>query len=81
MEMQPKTAQQLREALQLGPTQFGFKKLGGTLRFASGTTNLALIPMEHHPKGTGREGRKVNFFDLQKQAWRSVSERSELYIL
>ena len=71
----------LRARLQEGITQFAFKKLDGDLRTAVGTTNLGSIPMTHHPKGTGKSpSNVVAFFDVEKQAWRSVSTSMEIFV-
>ena len=81
MILSPITHDALRAELRKGVLAFGFKKLDGTFRTAVGTTNLSLIPTEHHPKG-GRASspRAVVFFDVEKRAWRSLSARVEVYV-
>lgn len=73
---------QLREALQSGPTYFCFWKKDGSLRNAYGTTKRSLIPASEHPKGkrTTPSG-QLCFYDLEKMAWRSLKvEFFECYI-
>jgi hypothetical protein len=81
MVLEPISPDLLRARLRSGVVQFAFKKLDGTLRTAVGTTNLATIPTEHHPKGTGNPSeRSVRFFDIEKREWRSVSAQQEIYV-
>jgi hypothetical protein len=81
MVLEPISPDVLRARLRSGVVQFAFKKLDGTLRTAVGTTNLATIPTEHHPKGTGNPSeRSVRFFDIEKREWRSVSAQQEIYV-
>ena len=76
-----KTPARLREMLKNSVVSFRFVKKNGELRLAMGTTDLNRIPSELHPK-TNRpvNNKSVNFFDVEKQAWRSVSVNSELVI-
>ena len=80
MILRPLTHDALRAELRQGVVAFGFKKLDGNFRTAVGTTNLGLIPREHHPKG-GRESSSssVVFFDIEKREWRSLSTRVEAF--
>jgi hypothetical protein len=81
MVLTPTSPNELREALRRGVTQFAFKKLDGTLRTAVGTTNLATIPAENHPRGVRQSSpNAVVFFDVEKREWRSVSIRQEMFI-
>ena len=71
----------LRSRLKNEVIQFAFKKVDGSLRTAVGTTNLSTIPVESHPTGKREASEKqVNFFDLEKKEWRSVSSSREIYI-
>lgn len=71
----------LRQRLRSGSVQFAFKKLDGTLRTAFGTTNLTVVPSDHHPRGVRESSPKqVCFFDLEKQQWRSVSTLQEIFL-
>lgn len=81
MILTPVNPSVLRVRLQEGITQFAFKKLDGDLRTAVGTTNLGSIPIEHHPTGRGQSPSSVvRFFDVEKQAWRSVSTSMEIFV-
>jgi hypothetical protein len=81
MTLEPVDPAVLRARLREGVVQFAFKKVDGTLRTAVGTTNLATIPIDHHPKGTGNPSdRSVRFFDIEKSEWRSVSSSREIFI-
>jgi hypothetical protein len=81
MNHTPITHEGLRSRLRNGVVQFAFKKLDGSLRTAFGTTNLTSIPSAHHPKGARESSsRAIVFFDLEKQAWRSLSIRMEVFI-
>ena len=74
-------ATELKAALRKGLVKFTFKKLDGTIREAFGTRNMKYVPTENHPKGTGVEvDSVVKFYDLDKQAWRSVSVKAEIEI-
>jgi len=70
--------QDLRNELANGVTDFAFIKKDGSVRIARGTTNLAFVPMEKHPKGTGKASDKVlAYFDLEKDNWRCLSVNTE----
>ena len=72
---------ELKTALRKGLVKFTFKKLDGTIREAFGTRNMNYVPTESHPKGTGVEvDSVVKFYDIDKQAWRSVSVKTEIEI-
>ena len=65
--------EELRETF-AGHEQFRitFKKKDGTLRVMICTRDLSLIPVDKHPKGTG----KVNYeslpvFELESNCWKS----------
>lgn len=80
MTLSPISHDALRAELRKGVLAFGFKKLDGTFRTAVGTTNLSLIPAEHHPKGRRESSpRAVVFFDVEKREWRSLSTRVEVF--
>ena len=79
MELQAISPSELRALLNEGVTNFAFRKVGGNLRLAMGTTNLDSIPAQHHPNGVGHSGSNVKYFDLEKQAWRSVSSAVSIY--
>jgi|DEB0MinimDraft_6_1074348.scaffolds.fasta_scaffold01970_11 hypothetical protein len=70
--------QDLRKELSNGITDFAFIKKDGSVRIAKGTTNLTFVPVEKHPKGTGKASDKVlAYFDLEKDNWRCLSVNTE----
>ena len=81
MEQTPITPENLRARLSEGTVSFSFKKLGGNLRMAVGTTDLNKVPPQHHPKGVRESSpRVVTFYDLSKNAWRCVSITSQIWV-
>ena len=81
MVLEPISPSALREALNKGTIQFAFRKKDGNLRIALGTTNMELVPVDDHPKGTGKSSSKqVPYFDLKKNSWRSVSAVEPIYL-
>jgi len=71
---------ELREKLQNGAVKFYFRKVGGALRIALGTLDLNRIPNQNHPKGGKISDKQVAYFDLEKGAWRSVSNSQEVWV-
>ena len=65
--------------LENGIVKFFFQKVGGDLRIAHGTKQLSNIPTEHQPAGVRIPRNAVTFFDVTKQAWRSVSRESVVW--
>ncbi len=82
MIFQPILPADLKSRLSSGGVfKFAFKKTDGTLRTATGTTDLSLIPTVDHPKGRAESSPKVvPFYDLEKGAWRCLSVRTEIYL-
>jgi hypothetical protein len=81
MNLRPTTASDLKRELSRGIVSFAFKKVGGELRTATGTTNFGIVPRDQHPKsGKPASERVVAFFDLEKREWRAVSVNSEIFI-
>jgi hypothetical protein len=79
---EPVSVPELRKLLRTKILNFEFIKLDGEVRKAKGTTMLRYIPVEDHPKGIRPSSPKVaTFFDLDKDAWRSVSQRSKEIVL
>jgi len=70
----------LRERLHNGPVKFFFRKVGGELRQALGTTDLNRIPSGGQPKGGVKPPGVTPFFDLEKSMWRSVAHSQEVWI-
>jgi hypothetical protein len=70
--------EELRKLLRKKVVNFEFVRLDGLVRPAIGTTMMRYIPPRDHPKGIRPSSPKVaTFFDLDKDAWRSVSRRSK----
>lgn len=66
----------LIERMQNGSVKFSYTKLDGTLRTATGTTKLEMIPEEYHPKDTGMNTPEAvqRYFDIDKNGWRSFTK-------
>ena len=66
-----------RKWLSNGIVTFSFQKLNGDVREARGTLNNLLIPRDKMPKGSSKiinhKFETINFYDLDKQEWRSFS--------
>jgi len=79
---EPITVPELRKILRTKILNFEFIKLDGEVRPAKGTTMMKYIPPADHPKGIRPSSPKVaTFFDMDKEAWRSVSQRSKEIVL
>jgi hypothetical protein len=79
---EPITVPELRKILRDKIINFEFIKLDGEVRPARGTTMMKYIPQPDHPKGIRPSSPKVaTFYDLDKMAWRSVSQRSKEIVL
>ncbi len=78
--MIPISHDSLRDRLRQGAVTFFFKKVGGELRQALGTTDLSRIPASGQPKGGNKPSGVTTFFDLEKSVWRSVSHSKEIWI-
>lgn len=79
---EPVTVPELRSLLRQKILNFEFIKLNGEIRPAKGTTMMKYIPQAAHPKGIRPSSPKVaTFYDLEKQDWRSVSQRSKEIVL
>ena len=68
--------ERLRKWMSTSIVTFSYWKKDGTIREARGTLDLQRIPADKHPKGN--QSAKVNhsivnYFDLDKQEWRSFS--------
>ena len=66
-----------RLKLQNGIYRFSYFKTDGSIREATGTLNLELIPEDKRPSLQGGDGGRLlppgvfNYYDLEKKAWRS----------
>jgi len=79
---EPISTQELRKLLRKKIVNFEFIKLNGEVRPSRGSTNMRFIPPRDHPKGIRPSSPKVaTFYDLDKDAWRSVSQRSKEIVL
>jgi len=79
---EPISVPELRKLLRKKIVNFEFIKLNGEVRPAKGTTMMKYVPPKDHPKGIRPSSPKVaTFFDLDKDAWRSVSRRSKELVL
>lgn len=79
---EPISIPELRKLLRKKIVNFEFIKLDGEVRPARGTTLMKYIPKSDRPKGIRPSSPKVaTFFDLEKDAWRSVSKRSKEIVL
>ena len=64
---------ELKEILQMEKAHFEYKKRDGTIRKAYGTLQYAFIPENLVPKESSTEPTTFKYFDLEKNAWRSIS--------
>ena len=79
---EPISVPELRKLLRKRIVNFEFIKLDGKVRPAKGTTMMKYIPKEDHPKGIRPSSNMVaTFFDMDKDAWRSVSKKSKEIVL
>ena len=69
--------QDLRNELSNGVTDFAFIKKDGSVRVSRGTTNLAFVQVEKHPKGGKASEKVLAYFDLEKDNWRCLSVNTE----
>lgn len=76
------TVPELRSLLRQKIINFQFIKLDGEIRDAKGTLKMDYVPQSQHPKGIRPSSPKVaTFYDLEKNDWRSVSQRSKEIVL
>ena len=81
MTLKPSSPELLRSRLRASIIKFAFKKLDGTLRLATGTTDLSKIPVENHPTGEKPSSPKVvTFWDVELKEWRAVSASQEIFM-
>lgn len=79
---EPITVPELRNILRNKIINFEFIKLDGDIRPAKGTTMMKYVPQENRPTGANPASEKVAaFWDMDKDAWRSVSQRSKEIVL
>jgi hypothetical protein len=79
---EPISVPELRKLLRKNIVNFEFIKLDGHVRPAKGTTMMKYIPKDQQPKGIRPSSDMVaTFWDMEKDAWRSVSKRSKEIVL
>lgn len=79
---EPISVPELRKLLRKNIVNFEFIKLDGHVRPARGTTMMKYIPKDQQPKGIRPSSDMVaTFWDMEKDAWRSVSKRSKEIVL
>jgi len=79
---EPVTVEELRNILNQKVLNFEFIKLDGEVRPAKGTTMMKYVPEDQRPSGDNPSSDKVaTFYDLSKNAWRSVSNKSSEIVL
>jgi len=79
---EPISVPELRKLLRKNIVNFEFIKLDGEVRPAKGTTMMKYIPQDQQPKGIRPSSDMVaTFWDMEKDAWRSVSKRSKEIVL
>ena len=65
------------EALKDGVVKFSFWKKDGSIREATGTKNMLLIPFENRPQALSPESvspvQTIAFYDIDKKDWRCFS--------
>ncbi len=81
MEYQDTTIAELEESLNKGIVKFAFKKVGGSLRIALGTTSLSQIPNAKHPTKKSNVPSTLPYFDIEKGAWRCMNRNQDFYIV
>lgn len=74
------THDELKDRLRQGSQKFYFRKVGGELRIALGTLDLSRVPSQNQPKGGIKPGNATAYYDLEKGAWRSVSDSQEIWV-
>ena len=66
-----KDLEELELELRRRVVRFWYRKKDGTLREATGTRRLSLIPEEQHPNGTGHQPDfLVCYWDVERNHWR-----------
>jgi hypothetical protein len=78
--LSPISHTELKTRLRTGTVKFYFRKVGGDLRIAMGTLDLAKVPETGQPKGGKGPNNCTSYYDLEKGVWRSVSESQEVWI-
>jgi hypothetical protein len=69
--------QMLKEILQMEKVYFEYTKKDGSIRKAYGTRQYAFIPEVQQPKNESFDSKNLRYFDLDKNAWRSIGKDVE----
>jgi hypothetical protein len=74
--------EKLVDKLQKGICSFSFYKVNDEIRYAVGTQDLTLVPVEKHPKGSNLlvTEKMIVYYDFIKQSWRSLSKSNIIRI-
>lgn len=73
----------LRKMMEEGIVEFSFMKANGDIRIAHGTTSMKIIPISKLCERLGEDLNEMvntSFYDVDKQAWRSFSNRNFISI-
>lgn len=70
------------DILKMHVVNLHFTKKDGSLRIMNCTKDLTRIPVEMHPKDTGRKGstESVPVFDIDLQQWRSFTTKNVVQV-
>lgn len=72
------TVKELKIRLTKGPTTFKFKKMDGTMREMTATTNPKWFPDGWDLEQTSNTCTTV--FDMDENGWRRISNNTEVYL-
>ena len=74
--------EKLIEKLQNSIVSFSFYKANNEIRYAVGTQDLTLVPLDKHPKVNNSlvTTKTIVYFDYIKQSWRSFNKTSLIRI-
>jgi len=79
--LKPISLKALHSKLKKGTVTFIFEKNDGNLRLAQGTLQMDKVPKEYRPLGVKEPTPlQINYFDLTKKLWRSMSSNTKVYI-
>ena len=74
---------ELKQKMENGVVEFSFLKKNGDIRIAHGTTCMKIVPMSMMCERMGEDINEMvhtSFFDIDKQAWRSLINRNFIAI-
>jgi len=71
----------LHSRLKKGVVIFVFLKKDGTLRITQGTLQIDKVPEQYRPLGFKQASPlQINYFDMIKNKWRSLSSNTKIYL-